>query len=79
MNWKKSSLKFAHAHFQATKTAAEHSIYIFFFAGFSLFFLESWATCNKWREPYARRLARTVLGGVPAERSAPTRLEAQKN
>lgn len=53
-------------------------IYILF-AGLRLFFIECQVTCNKWREPYAGRLARTVLRGVPAERPAPTRLEAQKN
>ena len=39
-------------------------IYIYiFFAGLSPL-SECWATCNKWREPYAGRLARMVLRGV---------------
>jgi hypothetical protein len=37
-------------------------IYIFF-AGLSPL-SKCWATCNKWREPYAGRLARMVLRGV---------------
>jgi len=38
-------------------------IYIYIFAGLSPL-SECWATYNKWREPYAGRLARMVLRGV---------------
>ncbi len=36
---------------------------IYIFIGLSPF-SECWATCNKWHEPYAERLARMVLRGV---------------
>ena len=80
MNWKKKAVSVLRMRISELPRRLQGAtkIYIFFLQA-SGFFIECWATCNKWREPYAGRLARTVLRGVLAERPAPTRLEAQKN